>query len=143
MPWFSILPAHLSVLETWIIRIFVRSHYHASFMIWENMETGLMPCQILLGTLTIGPWALLIAYDLILYILRAVTYEIPYVGGRARGRQPPRAPSLAERPIGRPRTFSIGGPLSSSGEPIGKEGLRERLGSSPSRNNDNIAIQES
>ena len=103
----------------------------------------LMPCQILLGILTIGPWALLIAYDLILYILRASTYELPYVGGRARGRQRPRAPSLAERPSGRPRTFSIAGPLSSSGEPIGKEGLRERPGPSASSDNNNIAIQES
>lgn len=102
-----------------------------------------MLCQVLLGILTIGPWALLIAYDLILYILRAVTYEIPYIGGRARGRQRPRAPSLAERPSGRPRTFSIAVPLSSSGEPIGKEGLRERISSSASGKSDNIAIQDS
>ena len=143
MPWFSLLPAQLSVLETWIIRIFVRSPSHASIVIQRPKTSELMPCQVLLGILTIGPWALLIAYDLILYIVRAVTYEIPYVGGRARGRQRPRAPSLAERPSGRPRTFSIAGPLSSSGEPIGKEGLRERIGSSPPRNSGNVATQDS
>ena len=44
-----------------------------------------------------------------LYIIRAIAHEIPYVGGRARGGRRPRAPSLAERPNGRRRTFSIGG----------------------------------
>ncbi len=66
--------------------------------------------------MTIGPWALFIVYDVLLYIVRAVAYEIPYIGGRARGRQRPRAPSLAERPNGRARTFSIGGPMTSGSE---------------------------
>lgn len=57
---------------------------------------------------------LVLFYDLILYIVRAVVYEIPLVGGRARGNRRPRAPSLSERPNGRARTFSIGGPLGGS-----------------------------
>jgi hypothetical protein len=55
----------------------------------------------------IGPWAALLIYDLILYIFRSVAYEIPVVGGRARGKARPRAPSLTERPTGRPRRFSL------------------------------------
>jgi hypothetical protein len=55
----------------------------------------------------IGPWAALLVYDLILYLVRSVTYEIPVVGGRARGKARPRAPSLTERPTGRPRRFSL------------------------------------
>ncbi len=66
--------------------------------------------------MTIGPWALFIIYDVLLYLVRAVAYEIPYIGGRARGRQRPRAPTLAERPNGRARTFSIGGPMTSGSE---------------------------
>ncbi|MCJ1399466.1 hypothetical protein MMC11_002668 [Xylographa trunciseda] len=103
MSWFSILPNSLVVLETWIVRLF-----------------------ILLGVLTIGPWAILLIYDLILYIIRAATYEIPFIGGRARGRQRPRAPSLAERPSGRPRTFSLGGAISSGGENEENEGFKQR-----------------
>lgn len=79
-----------------------------------------------MGLLTIGPWAILIIYDLALYIFRAAIYEIPYIGGRARGRQRPRAPSLAERPSGRPRTFSIGGGMGSGGENEEHEGFKHR-----------------
>ncbi|KAI9051247.1 hypothetical protein LZ554_005348 [Drepanopeziza brunnea f. sp. 'monogermtubi'] len=71
MSWFSILPPSVSFIETWAIRIF-----------------------LVLGILVIGPWFLLIVYDMILYIFRTATYEIPYVGGRARHRPRPRAPSL-------------------------------------------------
>jgi len=52
----------------------------------------------------IGPWLLLIIYDCALYIFRAATYNIPYVGGRARNRPRPRAPSLGS---GRARAFSL------------------------------------
>ncbi|KAK2809814.1 hypothetical protein FQN50_003454 [Emmonsiellopsis sp. PD_5] len=60
-------------------------------------------------TLAIGPWAFLILYDILLYVWRASTYEIPIIGGRARGRQRPQAPSFSERPSGRRRTFSLRG----------------------------------
>lgn len=59
--------------------------------------------QLALGLLIIGPWVLLLLYDIVLYLWRSATYEIPYVGGRARGKGRPRAPSLAERPDGRHR----------------------------------------
>lgn len=54
-----------------------------------------------------GPWALLIVYDLVLYLFRTTTYDLPYIGGRARNRPRPRAPSLSERPGGKSRTFSL------------------------------------
>jgi hypothetical protein len=63
--------------------------------------------QLFLGLVCIGPWAALLIYDLILYIFRAALYEIPVVGGRARGKARPRAPSLTERPTGRRRRFSL------------------------------------
>ena len=34
-------------------------------------------------------------------------HEIPVYGGRARGRQRPRAPSFVERPGGQPREFPL------------------------------------
>jgi len=80
----SILPASLAVVETWIARLF-----------------------LFLGLLIIGPWIVLLVYDLLLYILRAVSYEIPGIGGRARGKARPRAPSLRERPSGHRRGFSL------------------------------------
>lgn len=82
--------------------------------------------QLLLGVITIGPWLLFIVYDLVLYIFRAITYELPYFGGRARGRQRPRAPSLTERPSGRARTFSIVRPVMSGSESEGIDGVRWR-----------------
>lgn len=120
MSWFSILPAHLTVIETWIIRFFVRS----LVLFMDRKLTYIL--QLLLGIITIGPWLLLIVYDLVLYIFRAIAYEVPYFGGRARGRQKPRAPSFAERPSGRARTFSIGGPVTSGSESDGREGMRWR-----------------
>lgn len=46
---------------------------------------------------------------MILYVVRAIAYEIPHYGGRARGRRKPQAPTLTERPNGRKRPFSISG----------------------------------
>ena len=70
-------------------------------------ETDLNDSQLLLGMIIIGPWVAMVVYDLVLYLVRIITYEIPFVGGRARGRQRPRAPSLTERPSGRARTFKL------------------------------------
>ncbi|KAF2473475.1 uncharacterized protein BDR25DRAFT_218651 [Lindgomyces ingoldianus] len=80
----SILPETFSAVETWLTRLF-----------------------LLLGIITIGPWAVLLLYDLLLYIVRSITHEIPLVGGRARGKARPRAPSLTERPSGHRRKFSL------------------------------------
>ncbi|KAF1980750.1 hypothetical protein K402DRAFT_343762 [Aulographum hederae CBS 113979] len=95
MAWFSILPEGWSSLETGLIRLFV--------------------C-IGLGLLMIGPWAIVLVYDIVLYIWRSISYEVPFVGGRARGKQRPRAPSLTERPTGEPRNIGVIRPLSRSGE---------------------------
>ncbi|ORY10440.1 hypothetical protein BCR34DRAFT_566933 [Clohesyomyces aquaticus] len=84
----SILPASFSTVETWVTRIF-----------------------LLLGIITIGPWAALLLYDLLLYIFRSISHEIPVIGGRARGKARPRAPSLTERPSGHRRRFSLARPL--------------------------------
>ncbi|KAL2355508.1 hypothetical protein BJ546DRAFT_824157, partial [Cryomyces antarcticus] len=80
MGWSSILPNNLSTFETWVARIF-----------------------LFLGLVTIGPWAVILICDLLLYSWRSAIHEIPVVGGRARGRQRPRAPSLTERPSGHRR----------------------------------------
>ncbi|KAL5396978.1 hypothetical protein PMIN06_003768 [Paraphaeosphaeria minitans] len=80
----SLLPDEYALFETWLKRLF-----------------------FLLGVVMIGPWAFLVVYDLVLYLVRSTTYEIPVVGGRARGKARPRAPSLTERPSGHRRKFSL------------------------------------
>ncbi|PSN66831.1 hypothetical protein BS50DRAFT_634298 [Corynespora cassiicola Philippines] len=80
----SILPENFAGVETWITRLF-----------------------LVLGAISIGPWAALLFYDLVLYVFRSITHDIPYVGGRARGKARPRAPSLTERPSGHRRRFSL------------------------------------
>ncbi|PVI06232.1 hypothetical protein DM02DRAFT_39702 [Periconia macrospinosa] len=84
MGLFSILPADYLFIETWLGRTF-----------------------LLLGAFVLGPWVFLVIYDFILYLVRSATYEIPILGGRARGKARPRAPSLTERPDGHRRRFSL------------------------------------
>ncbi|GAB1194595.1 hypothetical protein BDV32DRAFT_152056 [Aspergillus pseudonomiae] len=84
MAWYSLFPADLIYVENWIARLF-----------------------LVLGLITIAPWATLIFFDVALYIWRMLTYELPVIGGRARGRQRPRAPSLNERPNGQRRAFVL------------------------------------
>ncbi|KAI4253754.1 MAG: hypothetical protein LQ352_003501 [Teloschistes flavicans] len=93
---------------------------------WAKEEVRVLK-ELLLGVLTLGPWALLIVYDLLLWIFRCIYYVIPFIGGRARGKKRPRAPSLSERPSGRRRTFSISGAPFPTEEHLEKEGLRERI----------------
>lgn len=86
----------------------------------------------------IGPWLLFIVYDAALYIFRVATYDIPYIGGRARNRPRPRAPSLSERPSGRARTFNLvvaGGPTGDSGEGVTTELKRRSERSSDGTSN--------
>ncbi|KAH6616881.1 hypothetical protein C7974DRAFT_53729 [Boeremia exigua] len=88
----SILPASFSTVETWLTRVF-----------------------LIFGIVLIGPWAILVVYDLVLYVFRAATYELPVVGGRARGKARPRAPSLTARPNGHRRRFSLARPKEDTG----------------------------
>lgn len=98
----SIFPESFAIVETWITRVFVsRNGKGRHCLVCSRL------LQLFLGLVMIGPWAALLVYDLVLYVLRAGTYEIPYVGGRARGKARPRAPSLTERPTGRRRRFSL------------------------------------
>ena len=83
--------------------------------------------QLLLGVITIGPWALIIIYDFLLWIVRSIVYGIPYIGGRARGKRRPRAPSLAERPSGRPRSFSFKGQQMTGSEHDHRDGVKARI----------------
>ena len=94
--------------------------------------------QLLLGIITIGPWAILLVYDMVLYIVRAIAYEVPFFGGRARGRGKPLPPSLKERPNGRRRTFSIStGSGSASDEHGGlRKSIMENLDSSDDERGD-------
>ncbi|KAL4785685.1 hypothetical protein BJX76DRAFT_355904 [Aspergillus varians] len=75
MAWYSILPAELIYLESWIVRFF-----------------------LCLGIVTVLPWITLIVFDMGLYIWRLVTYSVATAGGQAGGMQRPRAPSLNELP---------------------------------------------
>lgn len=63
--------------------------------------------QAFLAIVTFGPWIAVLAYDVVLYLWRSATFELPQIGGRARGRQRPRAPSLKARPDGHRRRFSV------------------------------------
>ncbi|KAL3477584.1 hypothetical protein BJX99DRAFT_226193 [Aspergillus californicus] len=107
MAWYSILPADLVYVESWVVRFF-----------------------LFLGLITILPWMSLLVFDMVLYIWRLVTYEVPVVGGRARGKQRPRAPSLNEIPerLGLGSTdenerVNTNGVV---GDPIAEEGLKWR-----------------
>jgi len=73
MSWYSILPEHLTVYETWAIRFF-----------------------LLLSFLNIAPWLIAIIFDFLLWIYRLVYHIIPVYGGRARGQTRPRAPSVRD-----------------------------------------------
>ena len=65
--------------------------------------------QLFLAIVTFGPWIALLVYDIVLYLWRSATFDLPQIGGRARGRQRPRAPSFKERPDGHRRQFSVAG----------------------------------
>ncbi|KAJ5916551.1 hypothetical protein N7504_000566 [Penicillium tannophilum] len=92
MAWYSILPPQLTQVESWAVRVF-----------------------LLLGFITIVPWFALILFDAGLWLYRIILWELPWVGGRARGQQRPRAPSLNERPDGQRRAFGLRGVESDSG----------------------------
>lgn len=62
---------------------------------------------------------------MILYIFRAIAYEIPYNGGRARGRRRPQAPPLTERPDGWKRALSISGTSGSGTDE--NDGVKKRI----------------
>lgn len=105
----SILPASFAVVETWIARVFVSGEQHVAHVLYTVPPwiSGSCGDQLFVGVLIIGPWIVVLVYDLLLYLLRAVSYEIPVIGGRARGMVRPRAPSLTERPSGHRRKFSL------------------------------------
>ena len=63
---------------------------------------------------------------MVLYVARAITYEIPYYGGRAQGKGRPQAPTLTERPNGRKRTFSISSPVTNGTANDEKEKTKRR-----------------
>lgn len=75
----------------------------------RNSLTCYSSQKVILGIITIFPWAVLLVFDVSLYLWRTVGYEFPVVGGRARGMQRPRAPSLNERPDGQRRAFGLAG----------------------------------
>ncbi|KAI2819657.1 hypothetical protein CBS63078_5409 [Aspergillus niger] len=111
MAWYSLLPPTLSYIESSVVHIF-----------------------IFLGFVTIFPWAALLIFDICLYTGRMLTFELPVVGGRARGKQRPRAPSLNERPGGQPRVLvglsantSSGGGGDNGREEKGLEGVTRRV----------------
>lgn len=50
-----------------------------------------------------------------------ILWELPFIGGRARGQQRPRAPSLNERPDGQRRAFGLRGVQVNPGNGDGEE----------------------
>ncbi|KAJ5135575.1 uncharacterized protein N7515_004853 [Penicillium bovifimosum] len=118
MAWYSILPAELIHLESWAARVF-----------------------FLLGLITIGPWAFLILLDAVIWLYRLILWELPWVGGRARGRQRPRAPSLNERPGGQRRAFGLRGVETDSGDSDEVE-LDDFLGHSKGLDRDDSSTED-
>ena len=88
--------------------------FFTSFCIWQGHAQSIVSIadsspsiQLLLGIITIIPWATLLIFDIGLYLYRMLLWEFPWIGGRARGHQRPPAPSLNERPDGQLRTFGL------------------------------------
>jgi hypothetical protein len=118
MAWYSILPQELTHVESWAARVFVCcvSSPEPPYDAVADLPRIL---QVVLGLLTIGPWAFLIFLDATIWLYRMVLWEFPCVGGRARGYQRPRAPSLNERPDGQRRAFGLRGVETDTGESDG------------------------
>lgn len=125
MAWYSILPSELTHLESWAARIFVSFPFplppFALSPLHYDAVADLLPRipQFFLGLITIGPWAFLVFLDAIIWIYRLILWEVPWIGGRARGRQRPRAPSLNERPGGQRRAFGLRGVGTDTGDSEG------------------------
>ncbi|CAI7587613.1 unnamed protein product [Penicillium crustosum] len=123
MAWYSILPSELTHLESWAARIF-----------------------FFLGLITIGPWAFLVFLDATIWIYRLILWEVPWIGGRARGRQRPRAPSLNERPGGQRRAFGLRGVEMDTGDSEAADrddspwSKRERDRDDPGKENEVISL---
>lgn len=93
-------------LESWAASIFVSySDLHPKLRVAKIPGSP----QFFLGLVTIGPWAFLILLDATIWLYRMIVWELPWIGGRARGRQRPRAPTLNERPDGQRRAFGLRG----------------------------------
>lgn len=77
----------------------------------------------------------MIIFDAGLYLYRMILWEFPRIGGRARGHQRPRAPSLTERAEGRRRALGLKGVDSDSGDSSEdyRGGEYNELGSSQNR----------
>ncbi|RMJ27761.1 hypothetical protein PHISP_01334 [Aspergillus sp. HF37] len=90
MPWYSILPPQLIYLESWAAKVFFA-----------------------LGLVTIIPWAVLLAFDLVLYISRMSLYELPVWSGDGGGSGGRRA--RAARRDGAGRGTGTGDPGSNDG----------------------------
>jgi hypothetical protein len=131
------MPESLLFIETWAVRLFVSA---TQKMECDKLIGALS--QLLLGFVAIGPWLLLIIYDALLYLFRTATYEIPYIGGRARNRPRPRAPSLSERPNGIARRLTLPG-VSANGEPADMaSGLKKRAQKLGHDVQDTVAVEE-
>jgi hypothetical protein len=87
-----------------------------------------------------SPWLVAILVDLVLYIFRQVWYWIPIWGGRAQGRNRPRAPSLKDA---RRRTLSLAGIMgSASPGTVRDEAFRRRHERHSSEKSIDAAVEE-
>jgi hypothetical protein len=87
-----------------------------------------------------SPWLVAILIDLVLYIFRQFWYWVPIWGGRAQGRNRPRAPSLKDA---RRRTLSLAG-IIGSGSPgtIRDEASKRRHERNSSEKSIDAAVEE-
>ena len=122
MVWYSLLPSYLSGLETWIVRIAVRSYFSVGD---QDIRLGLfnrlcqfydskLMCstlQMFCAILITAPWLLAFSIDLLLYLYRQLRHWTPFWGGRAQGSRLPSLPSLMKA---RQRALSLAGIMKGS-----------------------------
>jgi hypothetical protein len=73
--------------------------------------------QLLFAVLTLGPWLLVFAYDFVLYFIRYALWELPVIGGKARGQRRPEPIKLVEHATGHKKVNSISNSPSGDGFP--------------------------
>lgn len=68
-----------------------------------------------------------------------ILWELPWIGGRARGHQRPRPPSLNERPDGQRRAFGLRGVESEAGDYAGQASEERPPGKDAEAGKENVS----
>jgi hypothetical protein len=131
MPWYSILPPQLIYLESWAAKVFVRPPSSISPATFLPTDAT----QFALGLVTIIPWAVLLAFDLVLYISRMSLYELPALGGGGDGRRRARA-------VRRDGAGAGAGSGAGAGDPGNNDGVGEEVMDEKSRSQTQPTVQD-